>query len=136
MNVRIMRWVLLVGVLIVTSSAMGGTYELSWSTIGGGGVSSGGTYSLTGIVGRPEAGAMSGGSYELLGGFLPGGPFCIVDFYSFAIFAEYWLETGCNVGNNWCGGADLDELGDVDFVDAGQFGDEWLELCPINWSLK
>jgi len=136
MDVRMVRWLLLVGVLIVTSSAMGGTYELSWDTIGGGGVSSGGTYSLTGIVGRPEAGAMSGGNYELLGGFLPGGPFCIVDFYSFAIFAEYWLETGCNAGNNWCGGADLDGLGDVDFVDAGQFADEWLELCPTNWSLK
>ncbi len=130
-----MKKMIVLLVLILSLPVTAG-YELSWSTIGGGGVSSGGTYSLSGIVGRPEAGAMSGGRYELLGGFLPGGPLCIVDFYSFAIFAEYWLETPCNVGNNWCGGADLDELGDVDFVDAGQFSDEWLELCSTDWPLK
>ena len=35
------------------------------------------------------------GNYELLGGFWPGGPLCVVDFHSFARFAaEYWIETG------------------------------------------
>jgi len=112
-------------------------YDLSSYTIdNGGGVSTGGDYSLVGTIGQPEAGAMSGGSYELLGGFWPGGPLCIVDFKHFARFAEWWLEAGCDAGNDWCGGADLDQLGDVDSVDFGLFVEEWLYWCPYDWPLK
>lgn len=39
----------------------------------------------------------------------------IVDFRDLAIFAGYWLETECNAANNFCGGADLDHLYDVDY---------------------
>ncbi|KPL24234.1 MAG: hypothetical protein AMJ75_04200 [Phycisphaerae bacterium SM1_79] len=39
----------------------------------------------------------------------------IVDFRDFAILARYWLETECNAANNFCGGADLDHLYDVDY---------------------
>jgi hypothetical protein len=39
----------------------------------------------------------------------------IVDFRDLAIFAQYWLETECNAANNWCNGADLDHLYDVDY---------------------
>ena len=50
------------------------TYDLSWSTVdGGGGVSTGGGYSLGGTAGQPEAGLLSGGVYTLGGGFWPGG---------------------------------------------------------------
>jgi len=114
----------------------GGDYNMSRSTIGGGGTSGGGDFTLTGIIGQPEAGAMSGGDYELLGGFWPGGPLCFVDFEHFARFAEYWLETGCDAGNDWCGGADLDYLGDVDLVDFGLFVEEWLYYCPYDWPLR
>ena len=115
----------------------GGDYDLSWSVIGGGGgTSSGGDFELSATIGEPEAGASSGGDYELLGGFWPGGPLCIVDFRHFARFAEHWLETGCDAGNNWCGGADLNHLGDVDLLDFGLFVDEWLYYCPYNWPLK
>jgi hypothetical protein len=56
----------------------GGPYELSWSTIdGGGGQASGGPYVLTGTIGQPDAAYSSGGDYELLGGFWPGGPVAI-----------------------------------------------------------
>jgi hypothetical protein len=45
-------------------------YSIDWSTIdGGGGTSTGGVYSVTGIIGQPDAGAMSGGNYTLQGGF-------------------------------------------------------------------
>jgi hypothetical protein len=45
-------------------------YTLEWSTIdGGGGTSTGGVYSVTGTIGQPDAGLMSGGSYTLVGGF-------------------------------------------------------------------
>ena len=126
--------------LLLLSSALaqsGGDYELTWSTIdGGGGRSSGGPYELVGTIGQPEAGVMSGGRYEVLGGFWPGGPLCFVDFHHFARFAEWWLATDCNAGNDWCGGADLDYLGDVDLSDFGMFVEEWLYYCPLDWPLK
>ena len=141
MNAKIMGWmVFFVCVLLPVSWAFGqsgGDYDLSWSIIGsGGGTSSGGDFELTTTIGEPEAGASSGGDYELSGGFLPGVPLCMVDFYSFARFAEYWLDTPCNVGNDWCDGADLDHLDDVDWVDVELLADEWLYCCPSDWPLK
>jgi len=45
-------------------------YSIDWHTIdGGGGTSTGGVYSVTGAIGQPDAGAMSGGNYTLTGGF-------------------------------------------------------------------
>ena len=121
-------------ILLVSVSAMGqtgGQYELSWSTIdGGGGTSSGGPYVLTGTIGQPDAAYSAGGSYELLGGFWPGGPLCFVDFYSFARFAEQWLYTGDGLA------ADLDGSTIVDLVDLKLFVDEWLYSCPPDWQLK
>jgi hypothetical protein len=38
--------------------------------------------------------SITGGNYEVLGGFWPGGPLCFVEFGDFARFAEYWLESG------------------------------------------
>ena len=59
-------------VLIITFVAHG-QFDLSWSTIdGGGGTSPGGAFALTGTVGQPDASAaaaMTGGSYTLTGGF-------------------------------------------------------------------
>ena len=48
-------------------------YAIDWFTIdGGGGISSGGSYTLSGTIGQPDAGTLSGGSYTLQGGFWPG----------------------------------------------------------------
>ena len=48
----------------------GGGYDLTWSTIdGGGGTSTGGSYSLSGTTGQPDAGTLTGGTYTLAGGF-------------------------------------------------------------------
>ena len=45
-------------------------YSIDWFKIaGGGGASAGGDFSLTGTIGQPDAGVMSGGSYGLAGGF-------------------------------------------------------------------
>ena len=46
-------------------------FEVSRSTIDGGGVmqSTGGSFELSGTIGQPDAGQMSGGSLELTGGF-------------------------------------------------------------------
>ena len=115
----------------------GGDYDLSWSTIdGGGGTIKGGSYVLTGTIGQPDTAYSAGGQYELLGGFWPGGPLCTVDFQHFARFAEHWLEAPCNAGNDFCGGADLDYLGDVDYSDVDLFVEEWLDYCPLDWPFK
>lgn len=43
---------------------------INWSTAdGGGGHSFGGTYTVSGTIGQPDAAAMSGGAYALTGGF-------------------------------------------------------------------
>ncbi len=50
-------------------------YASDWFTIdGGGGPSSGGSYTLNGTIGQPDANllTLTGGSYTLEGGFLPG----------------------------------------------------------------
>ena len=47
-----------------------GQYSLDWSTIdGGGGTSTGGVYAVTGTIGQPDAGRMSGGNFTVDGGF-------------------------------------------------------------------
>jgi hypothetical protein len=68
----------------------------------------------------------------LLSGFCAGGPLCFVDFYHYARFAEWWLETGTGLP------ADLyeDENNIVDWLDLGVFVDEWLYFCPYDWPLK
>ena len=48
----------------------GGNYDLTWSTLNGGGTSSGGEFSLTGVIGQADAGLLSGGDFSLSGGFL------------------------------------------------------------------
>ncbi|MEO1366197.1 MAG: hypothetical protein AAFX50_03390 [Acidobacteriota bacterium] len=40
---------------------------------GGGGRSAGGDFVLHGVVGQPDAGALSGGGFRIEGGVLPGG---------------------------------------------------------------
>ena len=52
----------------------GGGYDLSWSTIDGGGTtfSTGGGYELGSTVGQPDAATLSGGGYSLPGGFWSG----------------------------------------------------------------
>lgn len=114
----------------------GGDFTLTRSKIAAGGVSSGGDFVLSGVVGQAEAGYMSGGDYELVGGFLPGWPACIVDFHHFTRFAEYWLQTDCNDLNEWCDGADLNYTSDVNSVDLDLFVDEWLYCCPRGWPLR
>lgn len=60
--------------MVLTSASWaqsGGGYDLTWSTIDGGGVtqSAGGSYELGGAIGQPDAGQLAGGSYQLNGGF-------------------------------------------------------------------
>ena len=65
--------ILLVGA-VSSQAQSGGGYDLTWNTIEGGGAtfSTGGLYSLGGTIGQADAGSMSGGMYQLAGGFWGG----------------------------------------------------------------
>lgn len=67
--------IILVFALVLLTSAValaqsGNGFDLTWSTVdGGGGVSLAGGYVVQGTAGQPDAGEMSGGGYSLRGGF-------------------------------------------------------------------
>jgi hypothetical protein len=59
------------------SVASAQSLEINWFTIdGGGGASTGASYSLSGTIGQPDVGEMSGGNFSVTGGFwsLSAGP--------------------------------------------------------------
>src|SRR5438105_13370401 len=58
---------------LLPSGARGQSYAIDWYTIdGGGGTSSGGSFTLSGTIGQPDVATLSGGNYTLQGGFWPG----------------------------------------------------------------
>jgi hypothetical protein len=85
MSARVIQKLLVIGAVLAgtAASSVAQDYSIDWYSIdGGGGTSSGGSYTLTGTIGQADAGKMSGGTYELTGGFMsivtaiqtPGGP--------------------------------------------------------------
>jgi len=64
-----------IALLLAVSTALARSgFDVSWWTVdGGGGTASGGSYTLTGTIGQPDAGVLTGGDYTLGGGFLGGG---------------------------------------------------------------
>ncbi|NQT03016.1 MAG: hypothetical protein HQ580_13390 [Planctomycetes bacterium] len=50
-----------------------------------------------------------------------------VNFIDFALFANQWGQDSCNPANAYCGGADLNQSGTVDFRDLEIFTKHWLE---------
>src|ERR1019366_8869831 len=80
---KTIKWSGIVCAVWFAWNATAQSYSIDWYKIaGGGGTSTGGTYSVSGTIGQPDAsGAMSGGSYSLTGGFwslyavnMPGAP--------------------------------------------------------------
>lgn len=61
------------GSLLLNGAVLAQTVDLTWNAIGGGGGASGsGVIGLIGTVGQSDAGAMSGGSIRIVGGFWAG----------------------------------------------------------------
>lgn len=59
---------------VTANGPSGGGFDLSWNTLdSGGGTSAGESFELGGTIAQPDAGpAMTGGGFELVGGFWPG----------------------------------------------------------------
>jgi len=51
---------------------------------------------------------------------------CDVDFSDFSLFAQHWLEDGCDEPG-WCGGADLTQNGNADISDLRELVRHWLD---------
>ena len=122
--------VIVLSLSMLTAPAYGQDYDIDWFTIDGGGemFSTGGDYTLSGTVGQPDAGEMSGGSYNLTGGFwfgqVPGD--CDndgdVDLDDFAGFQGCFTGAGRIQRNAACRTTfDLDDDLDVDIFDFSVF---------------
>jgi len=81
-----------------TLGAWAQSYSIDWFTIdGGGGTSTGGVYSVSGTIGQPDAGKMSGGNFSIDGGFwgiiatvqTSGGPLLAIERLGSAV-RVYW----------------------------------------------
>jgi hypothetical protein len=74
-RVLILSLAIMLALPTVAGAQSGGPYDLTWSSIDGGGhtFSAGGDYALGGTAGQPDAGVMTGGDYTLGGGFWGGG---------------------------------------------------------------
>jgi len=106
-----LKWPLLLAALGAFTT-LAADYSIDWFTIdGGGGTSTNGQYSLTGTIGQPDAGTMSGGTFTLQGGFwgvvaavqTPGAPYLSVTnlggsvLVSWPVPADGWLLERTNV---------------------------------------
>jgi hypothetical protein len=98
---------------------MGDSYTIDWHSIdGGGGTSTGGVYSVSGTIGQPDAGKMSGGNFALDGGFwgvaaavqTPGAPYLWVTLTPTNTVVVWWalsetswqLQATTNLVNGGC----------------------------------
>jgi uncharacterized repeat protein (TIGR01451 family) len=65
---------LALALLVASTPAWAQTYAVPWWTVDGGGTTAatGAGYALTGTVGQPDAGVLSGGDYAVAGGFWGG----------------------------------------------------------------
>jgi hypothetical protein len=135
-----------VGAAILVGGAQVGGFDVGWWTIDGGGAmgTGAGDFSLSGTIGQhdagPPAGAMTGGSFALSGGFwvrAAAAPPCgcgdldsdgdvdAVDFAGFSVcFGLIAPSVDCPAGQFFC--ADLNGSGGVNLVDfslfSGAFG--------------
>ena len=111
--------------VLPSSAQSGGSYDLKWSTIdGGGGRSSGGPYSLICTIGQPDASEpLIGSGFVLTGGFWFGLPpdDCNsdggVNLYDFADFEFCLAGPRREPPQRWCLCFDQDGDRDVDVLD-------------------
>jgi hypothetical protein len=104
----------LIAILVLAAmtalSASAQSYSINWYKVaGGGGTSTGLTYSVTGTIGQPDASAaMTGGNYSLTGGFwalisvvqTPGAPTLYISFSGHTVTVYWQNVTGWTLQQN------------------------------------
>ena len=116
-------------VVVLAVVAVGQEYEISRSTIDGGGVmrSPGGDLELSGTIGQPDVGVMAGGAMTLTGGFWFGEPPNDCNSDGGVNLIDYGDLDACASGPNGgllpssCACFDQDADDDVDLKDMGAF---------------
>ena len=106
-------------------------FTLNWWTIDGGGVmrSTGGNFELSGTIGQPDAGSMSGGNFALTGGFWfaladgdcnsDGG----VNLFDYGDLEPCVSGPSGGLPSTGCSCFDIDRDSDVDLSDVARFVD-------------
>jgi len=125
----------------VVLAQSGGGYDLTWSTIDGGGAmfSSGGGFELGGTIGQPHAQVapvMIGGTFELTGGFWPVANvcYCLGDLNADGKRDGRDIQQflNCVLAGGNCSCADVDQAGGVNLNDVSAFVSDLLTgaTCP------
>jgi hypothetical protein len=91
-------------------SASAQSYSINWYKVaGGGGTSTGGTYSVSGTIGQPDASStMTGGNYSLTGGFwalisavqTPGAPTLYISYSANTVTVSWQNVSGWTLQQN------------------------------------
>ena len=120
------HWMIVI--LAFTMGAGDPTYEITRSTIDGGGTmrSTGGDFELSGTIGQPDAGVMEGGGFTLSGGFWfelqPSD--CnddgLVSLFDHETFTSCLLGPSGGIGASPCPCFDVDGDGDITLNDFAQ----------------
>ena len=125
-----------------------GQYSIDWSTLdGGGGTSTGSVYTVTGTIGQPDAGTMSGGNFTLAGGFwgiiaavqTPGAPYLWVTLTPTNTVAVWWalsetswqLQATTNLataGSIWTGRAYVTNGANCVYIESPPAGNRFYRL--------
>ena len=124
---RVLQAVILPAIVFV-GSVVADDFEVARSTIDGGGTmrAAGGDFELSGTIGQPDAGVMSGGSFTLTGGFWfpvapgDGNEDGAVDLTDFDVFNACLLGPVGGLGSG-CDHYDSDGNGHIDMRDYAAF---------------
>ncbi|MCA9279145.1 MAG: hypothetical protein H6815_14295 [Phycisphaeraceae bacterium] len=128
----------LLGSASLALAQSGGGFDLTWSTIDCGGAgsnnpSTGGNFSLMGTIGQHDVGVMSGGNFELSGGFwagVGGDQPCYADCDgsgTLNIFDYICFGNAYSTSDPY---ADCDGSGVLNIFDYICFGNEYASGCP------
>lgn len=117
--------VLSVMALVIVGTAVAEDFEITRSTIDGGGVmvSSGRDFELSGTIGQPDAATMNGGDFELTGGFWFGLPPTDCNDDGLVSLLDHETLTACLLGPDGgidaspCPCFDVDGEGDITLND-------------------
>jgi len=105
-----MKTIILIFCLLIPGIMFAQNYSVDWYKIaGGGGTSTGGTYTVSGTIGQHDAsGAMSGGNYSVTGGFwslinvvqTPGAPTLYISHAGNSVTVYWQNVSGWNLVQN------------------------------------